>query len=79
MFHIFMHSGRLERIIEEFSDDEEEGCILQLRDIFGGPNAFELTAKFCYGVKVEWIATNVVILRCAAEYLEMLEYMGKGI
>ena len=48
--------------MEEFSDDEEEGCVLQLHDILGGPNAFELAAKFCYGVKVELIATNVVIL-----------------
>ena len=57
-----MHSGRLERLIEEFLNDEEEGCVLQLHDILGGPNCFELAAKFCYGVKVELIATNVVIL-----------------
>ena len=62
MFQRFMHSGRLERLIEEFLDDEEDGCVLQFHDIPGGPNSFELATKFCYGVKVELIATNVVIL-----------------
>jgi len=77
-FPLLSRSGRLERLIEEFSDDEEEGCVIQLHDIPGGPNAFELAAKFCYGVKVELTGTNVVILRCAAEYLEMTEEYGEG-
>eukprot|EP01018_Ginkgo_biloba_P031381 Gb_04506 [translate_table: standard] len=77
-FPLLSRSGKLERLIEEFSDDEEEGCVIQLHDIPGGPNAFELAAKFCYGVKVELTSTNVVFLRCAAEYLDMTEEYGEG-
>lgn len=77
-FPLLSRSGKLERLIEEFSDDEEEGCAIKLHDIPGGPNAFELAAKFCYGVKVELTAANVVFLRCAAEYLEMTEEYGEG-
>ncbi|GAB4833112.1 hypothetical protein Ancab_031358 [Ancistrocladus abbreviatus] len=39
----------------------------------GGPQAFELAAKFCYGMNFEITAANVAQLRCAAEYLEMTE------
>ncbi|KAJ0017778.1 hypothetical protein Pint_11109 [Pistacia integerrima] len=34
--------------------------------------------KFCYGVKLELTASNVVYLRCAAEVLEMTEEYGEG-
>ena len=51
---------------------------MHLRDVPGGPDAFELAAKFCYGVRLELTATNVVPLRCAAEYLEMTEEFGEG-
>ncbi|KAF2287283.1 hypothetical protein GH714_039535 [Hevea brasiliensis] len=35
--------------------------------------AFEICAKFCYGMTVTLNAYNVVAARCAAEYLEMAE------
>lgn len=37
-----------------------------------------LVAKFCYGVKIELTAVNVVGLRCAAEHLQMTEDYGEG-
>jgi len=39
--------------------------------------AFELAAKFCYGITVKITARNVAALRCAAEYLEMTEEYEK--
>ncbi|KAF3795754.1 BTB/POZ domain-containing protein [Nymphaea thermarum] len=39
----------------------------------GGAEAFELAAKFCYGINVEITLNNVATLRCAAHYLEMTE------
>lgn len=66
-------SGLLEQLIEECSGKEGSGCALQLHGVPGGAKAFELVTKFCYGVKIELTALNVVILRCAAEYLRMTE------
>jgi len=47
-------------------------------DIPGGAEAFELAAKFCYGVAVDLTAGNISGLRCAAEYLEMTEDLEEG-
>ncbi|MCL7021850.1 hypothetical protein MKW94_016856, partial [Papaver nudicaule] len=77
-FPLLSRSGVLERLIAEASADNEEGCVVQLPDIPGGPKAFELVAKFCYGVKLELSSSNVVYLRCAAEHLEMTEEYGEG-
>ncbi|KAI3988675.1 hypothetical protein MKX01_027039 [Papaver californicum] len=77
-FPLLSRSGVLERLIAEASNEDEEGCVVQLPDIPGGPKAFELVAKFCYGVKLEVSASNVVYLRCAAEHLEMTEEYGEG-
>ncbi|KAI4297494.1 hypothetical protein L6164_037383 [Bauhinia variegata] len=76
-FPLLSRSGFLERQISEFSEAEEE-CAIKLSDIPGGAKTFELVAKFCYGVKLELTASNVVYLRCAAEHLEMTEEYGEG-
>ncbi|KAG0456546.1 hypothetical protein HPP92_024334 [Vanilla planifolia] len=39
----------------------------------GTTEAFELAAKFCYGVNFEITTTNVAQLRCVSEYLEMTD------
>lgn len=71
-------SGLLEKLIEESSTDDGSGCVLSLDEIPGGGKTFELVTKFCYGVKIELTAFNVVSLRCAAEYLEMTDNYGEG-
>ncbi|KAM6562157.1 hypothetical protein CsatB_022155 [Cannabis sativa] len=77
-FPLLSKSGMLESLIGEFSRREDNHCILQLNDLPGGAKAFLLIAKFCYGVKVELNASNIVIVRCAAEYLQMTEDYGEG-
>ncbi|XP_058099120.1 BTB/POZ domain-containing protein At1g30440-like [Magnolia sinica] len=77
-FPLMSRSGVLERLIGEASDNGEEDSIIRLPDIPGGVKAFELVAKFCYGVKLELTCANVVHLRCASEYLEMTEEYGEG-
>ncbi|XP_059463132.1 BTB/POZ domain-containing protein At5g03250-like [Corylus avellana] len=76
-FPLLSRSGLLGKLIEEFSCEDGSGCLLQLHDVPGGAKAFELIAKFCYGVKIELSALNVVSLRCAAEYLLMTEDYGE--
>ncbi|KAK6932093.1 BTB/POZ domain [Dillenia turbinata] len=76
-FPLLSRSGVMERLIAD-SSEGEEGCVIKLPDVPGGARTFELVAKFCYGVKLELTASNVVYLRCAAEQLEMTEEYGEG-
>lgn len=77
-FPLLSRSGVMERLIAEASDKEEEKCSISLPDVPGGAKTFELIAKFCYGVKLELTASNVVFLRYAAEHLEMNEEYAEG-
>lgn len=76
-FPLLSRSGVLESLIGEASGKDEQNCTLQLHDVPGGTNAFLLVAKFCYGVKIELTAANVVSVRCAAEHLQMTEDYGE--
>uniref|UniRef100_A0A1J3GCF2 BTB/POZ domain-containing protein n=1 Tax=Noccaea caerulescens TaxID=107243 RepID=A0A1J3GCF2_NOCCA len=51
---------------------------IQLPEFPGGVEAFELCAKFCYGITITISAYNIVAARCAAEYLQMSEEVEKG-
>ncbi|KAF8048822.1 hypothetical protein N665_2391s0007 [Sinapis alba] len=74
-----MISGVLERRIAEASKEGDDNkCLIQISDFPGGDKTFELVAKFCYGVKLELTASNVVHLRCAAKHLDMTEEYGEG-
>ncbi|RAL50236.1 hypothetical protein DM860_007910 [Cuscuta australis] len=78
-FPLLSRSGVMERLIAEASEEGEDGCcVIQLHDVPGGAKTFELVAKFCYGVKLELTAANVVYLNCAAEHLVMSEEYGEG-
>lgn len=77
-FPLLSRSGLLENLIGELSGGDENKCVLQLNDVPGGPRAFLLVAKFCYGVKIELNASNIVSLRCTAEYMRMTEDYGEG-
>ncbi|XP_010905600.1 BTB/POZ domain-containing protein At5g03250 [Elaeis guineensis] len=72
-FPLLNRSGLLQKMISECHGEDGKACVLQLHDIPGGAKAFELIAKFCYDVKIEMNALNVVCLHCAAEYLCMTE------
>jgi NPH3 family len=39
----------------------------------GGPEVFEIAAKFFYGVKIDMTPSNSIPLHCAADYLEMTD------
>ncbi|KAG0467815.1 hypothetical protein HPP92_017143 [Vanilla planifolia] len=80
-FPLLSKSRVLEKLITEQQSvgGEEEGeCSINLPDVPGGSRSFELVAKFCYGAKIEMNASNVVFLRCAAEYLQMNEEVAEG-
>jgi hypothetical protein len=72
-FPLVSRSGRIRKQLAESKDGK-----VHLQDMPGGADAFELAAKFCYGVNLEITALNVAILRCAASYLEMTDHYGEG-
>ena len=69
---------RLQRLCSESPDSSSSPQIVQLPDFPGGAEAFELCAKFCYGITITLSAYNIVAARCAAEYLGMTEEVEKG-
>ncbi|KAE8707691.1 BTB/POZ domain-containing protein NPY5 [Hibiscus syriacus] len=75
-FPLLSKSARLQKLVATSND--EIGDEIHIQDIPGGPAAFEICAKFCYGMTVTLNAYNVVEARCAAEYLEMYETVEKG-
>lgn len=52
---------------------------LQIEDMPGGAQGFEMAARFCYN-DADFIITsaNVAMLRCAAEFLRMTDVLVKG-
>ncbi|KAJ4848937.1 26S proteasome regulatory subunit 6B [Turnera subulata] len=75
-YPLLSRSGKMNRIIYESRDPDLNKIALD--DLPGGPEAFELAAKFCYGLAVDLTAANISGLRCAAEYLEMTEDLEEG-
>ncbi|CAK9186273.1 unnamed protein product [Ilex paraguariensis] len=75
-FPLLSKSARLRELVA--ITDEENNDEVNINDIPGGPAAFEVCAKFCYGMTVTLNAYNVVAARCAAEYLDMYETIEKG-
>ncbi|CAL5366731.1 unnamed protein product [Camellia sinensis] len=69
-------SACLQKLVADTNEENnDEICI---HEIPGGPAAFEICAKFSYGMTVTLNAYNVIAARCAAEYLEMYETVEKG-
>ncbi|XP_044491642.1 BTB/POZ domain-containing protein At1g67900 [Mangifera indica] len=76
-FPLFSKCLRLQRQCSE-SPETPQYHRVQLHDFPGGVEAFELCAKFCYGITITLSAYNIVAARCAAEYLQMTEDVEKG-
>lgn len=75
-FPLLSKSARLQKLVANTNGGTGDEIVIH--DIPGGPAAFEICAKFCYGMTVTLNAYNVVTARCAADYLEMHETMEKG-
>ncbi|KAK4755112.1 hypothetical protein SAY87_008869 [Trapa incisa] len=60
------------------SSHEKESILIELNDIPGGEDAFELCAKYCYGITINLSANNFLPALCAAKFLRMTESVDKG-
>ncbi|XVF72553.1 hypothetical protein PTKIN_Ptkin12aG0130500 [Pterospermum kingtungense] len=70
-FPLVSRSGRIRKLLIEAKDARISR--INLSHVPGGPEAFELAAKFCYGINVDITLSNVAMLRCASHFLEMTE------
>lgn len=75
-FPLLSKSSQLQKLVSAATEENIDE--IHIPDIPGGSDAFEICAKFCYGMIVTLNAYNVVVIRCAAEYLEMNETVEKG-
>ncbi|KAG6663125.1 hypothetical protein CIPAW_02G004300 [Carya illinoinensis] len=75
-FPLVSKCGYIRKLVSESSDADLS--IIELDEIPGGEEAFELAAKFCYGINFEMTTENIAVLRCVAEYLEMTEDCAAG-
>ncbi|XP_055803786.1 BTB/POZ domain-containing protein SR1IP1-like [Solanum dulcamara] len=75
-FPLVSKSGYIRKLVSESNDADVS--TIEIPDIPGGGEAFELAAKFCYGINFEISTENIAVLRCAAEYLEMTEDYAVG-
>ncbi|KAG5028930.1 hypothetical protein JHK82_012532 [Glycine max] len=74
-FPLVSKSGYIGKLVSESSDDVS---FIELYDVPGGAEAFELATKFCYGINFEISVENIATLRCVAEYLDMTEDYSVG-
>ncbi|PWA93064.1 phototropic-responsive NPH3 family protein [Artemisia annua] len=70
-FPLVSRSGRIRKLVSE--NRESAISRVELLSLPGGPETFELAAKFCYGINFEITPSNVAQLSCVSEYLEMNE------
>lgn len=75
-FPLVSKCGYIRKLVSESSDADLSA--IELNEVPGGAEAFELAAKFCYGINFEITVDNIAILRCVAEYLEMTEDYAVG-
>ncbi|KAK6148270.1 hypothetical protein DH2020_019182 [Rehmannia glutinosa] len=68
--------GYIRKLVSESNDADL--TVIEIPDIPGGAESFELAAKFCYGINFEITTENIAMLRCAAEHLEMTEDYAVG-
>ncbi|XP_057722032.1 BTB/POZ domain-containing protein SR1IP1-like [Arachis stenosperma] len=75
-FPLVTKCGYIRKLVSQSS--EVDASFIEINDVPGGADAFELAAKFCYGINFEISIENIAILHCVAEYLEMTEDISIG-
>ncbi|VVB08301.1 unnamed protein product [Arabis nemorensis] len=68
--------GLLRRLCTD--SEESDSVTIELNDVPGGADAFELCAKFCYGITINLSAHNLVSALCASKFLRMSDSVEKG-
>ncbi|PPD73790.1 hypothetical protein GOBAR_DD29284 [Gossypium barbadense] len=73
-FPLLSRSQVIENRINDYSSEDDEKCVLQFHDLPGGAKTFLLVAKFCYGIRLELTALNIIkALETCKEFLPYSE------
>ncbi|OMO64931.1 BTB/POZ-like protein [Corchorus olitorius] len=65
-------SGKFRKLFDNMMDDDTRNLKVVFHDFPGGAEGFELVARFCYNNgRTEITPANVVVLNCAARFMEM--------
>ncbi|WMV14883.1 hypothetical protein MTR67_008268 [Solanum verrucosum] len=75
-FPLVSKCGYIRKLVSKSSDAKLSA--IEIPDIPGGAEAFELAAKFCYDINFEINPENIALIRCVAEYLEMTDEYAVG-
>ncbi|KAF5798854.1 putative BTB/POZ domain, NPH3 domain, NPH3/RPT2-like family protein [Helianthus annuus] len=75
-FALISKCGYIKKLLSDTKDADLS--VVEIPDIPGGPEGFELAAKFCYETHLELSLDNIAMARCVAEYLEMTEEYAVG-
>ncbi|XP_049379121.1 BTB/POZ domain-containing protein At3g44820 [Solanum stenotomum] len=76
-FPLMSRCGRIDKILGAAQGPHEGTFLTILEDFPGGSDIFLVTVKFCYGIRIEYTPRNIVMIYCAADYLEMTEDYGE--
>ncbi|KAL3850346.1 hypothetical protein ACJIZ3_012228 [Penstemon smallii] len=76
-FPLISRCGRIASIVEESESTTNDAFKITLEDFPGGHDTFFIIVKFCYGGRVEFTPRHVVMLYCAADYLDMTNNFGE--
>ncbi|XWS52921.1 hypothetical protein CRYUN_Cryun11dG0114300 [Craigia yunnanensis] len=76
-FPLMSKCGKITSILEELQSTHDKTSTTKLEEFPGGPDTFLFAAKFCYGIRVEFTARNIVMVYPAADYLEMTDEYGE--
>lgn len=76
-FPLVSRCGRIAKIIEESQEPHVGNFVTTIEDFPCGTDIFLVVIKFCYGGRVELTARNIVMVYCAADYLEMTDEFGE--
>ncbi|PWA50966.1 RNA-directed DNA polymerase, eukaryota, Reverse transcriptase zinc-binding domain protein [Artemisia annua] len=75
-FPLVSKCGYIRKLVSDPKDVNV--LVVDIPDVPGGSEGFELAAKFCYGINFELSTENIAMVRCVAEYLEMTEDYAIG-
>ncbi|WOK98142.1 BTB/POZ domain-containing protein [Canna indica] len=77
-FPLLLKCGLIQHLCTNIDNETDQPIPIALHDIPGGEEAFELCAKFCYGIGINLSAHNFVAAISAAKFLRMTESVAKG-
>lgn len=76
-FPLVTKCGKIAQAYEESKNTSQKTMTMVLEEFPGGPDTFLIATKFCYGIRIELTARNVVAVHCAADYLLMTDEYGE--